>query len=455
MMAALQAAYTKRGAKSTNEDACCVLFPESSGGGREEWRVFGAAVFDGHGGNNGAIAAQEACQETRQWFREITLPGANRCACRQWTLQQWTASLETHFVRTHERIRARFYENELEAADERARAAGRAVPPHSDIEVDSDVDESSRTSPGGTCYSNSGVAPKCERPTIDDKGVVRKCTGSPVHGGTTATIVVVVQDLRSRTAHVICANVGDSNAFLFARNGADGAAAELSESDSTTSSVNPQQVRVEPRELSVDHGPDSTEEYRRVCALSEEEYPHKLQFVYDRQDVIRKYLCPRVFLPDDRGVKDDKYLQHPWRHGLRPTNARYDPAVYAVSPACVGSDTTCIAMTRALGDFYAHPFGLTCVPSVTLHTLRVVRDDPFVIALGTDGVWDCFKFDDFVRLTRQHLDEAGQCIDKATTSLVEHTQRTAVSLFGARHYDDASLALLFVTGGERTDSVRP
>jgi hypothetical protein len=41
--------------------------------------------------------------------------------------------------------------------------------------------------------------------------------------------------------------------------------------------------------------------------------------------------------------------------GLRPTNVRYEPAVYAVSPPGVTKDGTCLAMTRALGDFYAHP----------------------------------------------------------------------------------------------------
>ena len=51
-------------------------------------------------------------------------------------------------------------------------------------------------------------------------------------------------------------------------------------------------------------------------------------------------------------------------NGLHPTNVRYEPAVYAVTPRQVVQDSTCIAMTRALGDFYAHQFGLTFEPDL-------------------------------------------------------------------------------------------
>ncbi|ETO22567.1 hypothetical protein RFI_14627 [Reticulomyxa filosa] len=90
-----------------------------------------------------------------------------------------------------------------------------------------------------------------------------------------------------------------------------------------------------------------------------------LLFVYDQANMTRKYDCPLVFLED--GTKDPKYVKNPWGYNLRPTNVRYDPAAYAVSPFGVTNDVTCIAMTRSLGDFYAHQFGLSHHPDLTFY----------------------------------------------------------------------------------------
>ncbi len=86
--------------------------------------------------------------------------------------------------------------------------------------------------------------------------------------------------------------------------------------------------------------------------------------MYDKTNVFRKYECPLVFL--ESGQKDPQFVTNPWGCGLHPTNVRYEPAVYAVTPRAIHKDSTCIAMTRALGDFYAHQFGLTAVPSITV-----------------------------------------------------------------------------------------
>jgi hypothetical protein len=101
-----------------------------------------------------------------------------------------------------------------------------------------------------------------------------------------------------------------------------------------------------------------------VQKLPADEYPHKLLYVYDKTNVFRKYECPLVFL--ENGTKDPVFVQNPWGSGLHPTNVRYEPAVYAVTPRQINKDSTCIAMTRALGDFYAHQFVLTCEPSIVV-----------------------------------------------------------------------------------------
>ena len=120
--------------------------------------------------------------------------------------------------------------------------------------------------------------------------------------------------------------------------------------------------------LSVDHGPENPDEYARVCQLPTSQNPLKLLFVYDKTNQLRKYDCPLVFLPPSPSSpcqRDPVYVSNPWGHGLHPTNVRYEPAVYAVTPKSVVKDSTCIAMTRALGDFYAHQFGLSWIPSIS------------------------------------------------------------------------------------------
>lgn len=77
------------------------------------------------------------------------------------------------------------------------------------------------------------------------------------------------------------------------------------------------------------------------------QYPSKLLFIYDKNNVFRKYSCPLVFRPD--GQRDPSYVENPWGLGLHPTNVRYEPAVYAVTGPEVTKDTTCIAMTRSIG----------------------------------------------------------------------------------------------------------
>ena len=44
--------------------------------------------------------------------------------------------------------------------------------------------------------------------------------------------------------------------------------------------------------------------------------------------------------------------------------------VYAVTPKTIKRDSACIAMTRALGDFYAQSFGLSHEPDIIIKKLK-------------------------------------------------------------------------------------
>jgi len=245
---------------------------------------------------------------------------------------------------------------------------------------------------------------------VDSSKIVRKHTGFPVHGGTTGTICIVINLNDRRRA--ICANVGDSDCILLP--------------------AKPKDRHSKYKHLSVDHGPDSIDEFSRIKALN---LKTSLIFVYDKQG-LKKHECPRVF--DANGVKNPQYVKDPWGMGLRPTNVRYDPGVYAVTPKGIGEDTTCIAMTRSIGDLYAHQFGMTNLPSITFEELDL--EEEYVIAVGSDGVWDCWKWADFADFLNGCL--AKYDLHNGTEAIIQHTIARAKACFGTKSFDDASLAVI-------------
>jgi len=361
------AGNTHKGAKQWNEDNYLVWTSLSGS-------TIVGSVFDGHGGYNGQIASTVARSYTLQWFNDIQDEGMN------WSQDEWCIRLKGLFEGIHLTIRDSFMK------DEQIAKAGTRTRRRGDKNNDGEMH-------------------------LDEKGVVRRSTGYPVHGGTTGTVTVLLIN-SNRSKLVITANVGDSDAIVCL---SDGKVSHLSE----------------------DHGPDRKSEFLRIKNLDNVLYPSKLLFVYDKENVYRKYECPRVFLDD--GAKDPLYVRDPWGNGLRPTNVRYEPAVYAVTPAEITTDVTCIAMTRSLADFYAHQFGLTHEPSVSFRSFN--PDEDFQIIVATDGVWDCWHFDgfhQFISATLQNVRSLQECVDIS----LEESIKKAISNFGSQHFDDASLVLI-------------
>jgi len=335
-----------------------------------------AAVFDGHGGLNGRVASQKVEALCNEYFP------SHWQKCKGWTDDEWTTQMTSFYHHLHQKVREEFVQLEI------TRRQNNKLPTNN----------------------------------IEDRGVVRKSSGFPVHGGTTCTIVCII---RTKTKwRIVCSNTGDSDALL------------LSRKPSRLPHDNNKQ-----KHLSVDHSPDNADEYLRIKHLPTDEYPTKLLFVYDQANTCRKFECPIVFLED--GTKDPKYVKNPWGNHLRPTNVRYDPAVYAVSPYGVSHDITCIAMTRSLGDFYAHQFGLSNVPSVTFNELDIWNADgeanEFIVTVGSDGVWDCWKWDDFSDYVNGVMTKCQGQLKKVCESVLKHTVQRAKACFGEGSYDDASL----------------
>ena len=381
---------SRKGAKTYQEDSFCTFISPSR-------VVFIGGVFDGHGGYNGTVASTTARDFAFSTFRH------NAEAMEQWTVDEWTEHLTQLFERMHDAIKQRFLDD-AETANTMA-----------------------NTLAGGKRY-------------VDEKGIVRSANGDPVHGGSTATVIVMVRDKATMdsdnpTATFITANVGDSTALLLPRS-------------------------ADYQFLSVDHGPENPDEYQRIAALPASLHPLKLLFVYDKTNQLRKYDCPLVFLPQSQ-QRDPVYVTNPWGHGLHPTNVRYEPAVYAVTPKQVVKDSTCIAMTRALGDFYAHQFGLSWVPSIGVKRVQldkrgkgagptspgkedgkgedVVVSDGFTVILASDGIWDCWKYEDFHAYLHSLSHGRQMAVGQMGETALEESMERAIANFGNKHFDDACL----------------
>ena len=146
---------SKQGSKSFQEDSFLIFRSQTK-------RISAAAVFDGHGGYNGVLASSTAQQVTMEFFTKFSRE------CETWTPEHWTQILDQLFEQIHTAIRNKI-------------------------------------------LSESGDPSKPRH--VDEKGVVRSHQGDPVHGGTTGTLVVLVQDVKDSSWVVISANVGDSAAL--------------------------------------------------------------------------------------------------------------------------------------------------------------------------------------------------------------------------------------------------
>jgi serine/threonine protein phosphatase PrpC len=305
------------------------------------------AIFDGHGGAGGALAAQTA-KETCERFLV-----ANDRSCDAWDGRQWIKELKDLFATMHANIRAALMAS----------------------------------------------APAGERYSTDGQGVVRKADGKPVHGGTTATIVISSRHADGRR-FLVHANVGDSEAFLVAGDG----------------------KHMLP--LTANHKPSNPAEYRRIRALRT-----RLRCVYDKAG------DPDIFIAS--GEKDERYVRDPWGHGLKPTNVRYDPGTYVSFNDPDHGDFVRLAMTRSLGDFYAHPHGVTAEPATNVVELADDVQDASVV-VASDGVWDVWQYEAFAAYIAQLKSSNALSAERVMAKSMEQ----AYASFGRNAYDDSTLVLL-------------
>lgn len=232
-----------------------------------------------------------------------------------------------------------------------------------------------------------------------------------ISGGTTATIVIHVPT-KDGGCDIYTANVGDSDAFLFKDNG-------------------------EYIKLTTDHTGSSESEWKRINSPNAN-FPQKLVFVYDKQNTIRSSTTlPHVF--DDNGVKVQKFVNNPWEYGLYPTNARYEPAIYVISPNNA-TKNVCIAMSRSLGDFNAKYYGSSAIPSInTTHvTVEEMKNNPICV-VASDGIWDSYKYENFGELLFDTVKSTDKDIPSTGSKLLLYSFERGLKLF--KSTDDISLSI--------------
>ncbi len=224
----------------------------------------------------------------------------------------------------------------------------------------------------------------------------KKSPWTCTHGGTTATVVVILDGRR-----MIVANVGDSSAVWGGR-GKDGS--------------------IIAKELNAEHSPESIEEYNRVRAFrpappiegasakSNGLILPEMKFVYDAPSY-SKNQCNNIFEHDP----NDHNKIHVTGTGTYYKNVRNEWATLVTTPPHARFQDA-LAFTRSLGDLHLHVYGVSEIPAVAeydlvrLHTSAAhgpkkislaggveVGADASVLFVCTDGVWDNWKFEDIAQ----------------------------------------------------------
>jgi hypothetical protein len=190
---------------------------------------------------------------------------------------------------------------------------------------------------------------------VDENGILWN-GHSAVHGGSTYSRVLVFPiDTGFRT---VVFQVGDSNVFV---NGTC-----VSEDDSASSERHFTRIK------------ETIPEHMRLVQV----YDQSNQKYY-------KCLCPLIFTSD--GIRDPTYTNDIWnkKHYFHASNAKFQVATYFVSQQQNYNIQTCITMGSSIGDYYAHPQGLThhC-------TVKIIDTETMPhIYMATDGSTDSLNKD--------------------------------------------------------------
>jgi serine/threonine protein phosphatase PrpC len=138
---------TRKGAKQWNEDSFMTWASPNN-------HVVAGGVWDGHGGYFGKIASSTARDVAVAWLDK------HAQECEQWSEKKWREEMKALFAHQHTMIKDRF------------------------------IDESEQKK-------------LQSKHVVDDKGIVRNGAGDPVHGGSTASFMVLVRSQDPLVPHLL------------------------------------------------------------------------------------------------------------------------------------------------------------------------------------------------------------------------------------------------------------
>jgi len=334
-----------------------------------------AGVFDGHGKRYGQVAAQTAASTVKAFLCE-----------RHAALQESpTETLQQAFAAAHAAIRSVMLRRQPTMLLVGGGAERKAV--------DATPESPSRAgvhAAGGfllDLYKEDG--------SDDAPSDLDAVHWDAADGGTTATVVVVIKGKR-----LIVAAVGDSSAALVGRD---------------------QDGQPKHQLLVGEHSPTSLAEFERISQWRREFRPRQAmpRFVYD---------CPDGEMIDVFGEKNGKAVldknaeKEADKHDCMVKTSRGDlvscivvPETTVVLPhgtkaahglpvreqtretLVVAIDEQYIAMTRSLGDFYAHHHGVSAEPEIEMFNLNRLAESGWRaphLLLATDGIWDMWTYDE-------------------------------------------------------------
>jgi len=338
-------------------------------------------VLDGHGGAHGQVASQSAAAAAQQWFDDTHNAAALR--------RDAQAALAQLFLHCH-----------VAVLDAMGKATGV-------------VDRDRRWSSGGSDVD------ALVRTPLDAQ------TRLPAEGGTTATVVALVDGHLLLIAHV-----GDSDAVLGGE-ALDGRG-------------------ISAEKLTADHTPCSTQEYVRTRTAASGDGA-ALDFVYD---------CPSAdLLPvfEDDGRSDFKIsaanAEKADLRGVGYKSVRAErPALIVAPPPKKGGPAPRLAVTRSLGDPHLQTCGLTWKPEVTLLDLAepVQTLDPLVLIVGSDGLWDLWQYDEAIEevIVSGYDLRTQQGVTAATEQLLAATKAKGEELLGDSTDDTTCVVLSIIKDGK-------
>jgi serine/threonine protein phosphatase PrpC len=208
-------------------------------------------------------------------------------------------------------------------------------------------------------------------------------------GGTTLASVYYSKN-REGKQFIVCANVGDSEAFVFSKD--------------------------KIHNLTTCHNPDNENEYKRISSF----IGKKGECVYNtsRECDINKYI--KIY--DENGVKYPKdEIIKKYGAKLSFSTIREDLACYFAS----SNPQMLLSITRSIGDYYAHEIGSTCIPDMQIY--YPTEEDKFVF-IASDGILDCFHYEELKELVIRDISDE---------ELLKIFKDKAISLFN-KYYDDIS-----------------